>query len=220
MRESAPAGVRKTPWPTGVSTASVLAVQRVRASRNPSFSPVKLRGRDRENVPRSAAMAHGQHAPRRARLGRRNGCASGREAAGQIRQELGHYAVGRVEGQLGPRRANLVPKYYGVNTVDEILTAGGDDWHRPKFPVTPEQRPVRGRSGKRLGDSSRASRRQALQNPLRCVGGPAGGLRQMREGARRPSTYRAQPSPARVGPGVHRCGRTRGQLHRAGRRLR
>ena len=86
-------------------------------------------------------MAHGQHAPRRARLGRRNGCASGREAAGQIRQELGHYAVGRVEGQLGPRRANLVPKYYGVNTVDEILTAGGDDWHRPKFPVTPVQRP-------------------------------------------------------------------------------
>ena len=34
------------------------------------------------------------------------------------------------EGQLGPRRANVVPKYYGVNTFDETLTPAGDDRHR------------------------------------------------------------------------------------------
>ena len=33
-------------------------------------------------------------------------------------------------GSSDPRRANVVPKYYGVNTVDENLTRAGDGRHR------------------------------------------------------------------------------------------
>jgi len=44
--------------------------------------------------------------------------------------ELGHLCGWPEMGQLGPRTANLVPKYYGVNTFDETLTPAGDDLHR------------------------------------------------------------------------------------------
>jgi len=47
---------------------------------------------------------------------------------GQLR-ELGHYAVGRRWGSSDPRAANLVPKYYGVNTFDEIFTPAADRHH-------------------------------------------------------------------------------------------
>ena len=40
--------------------------------------------------------------------------------------ELGHYAIGRRWGSSDPRTANVVPKYYGVNTFDETFTPAGN----------------------------------------------------------------------------------------------
>jgi hypothetical protein len=88
--------------------------------------------------------------------------ASGHEARrGQLR---GAWALcGWPEmGQLGPRMANLVPKYYGVNTLDETFTPVGDGRRRRDR--------IMEAAGLSLVDSSLAAKRRARYLPRDGIG--------------------------------------------------